>query len=178
MRVAELSSCGRFRYLLVRRWAELGPALPVILLNPSTADGTRDDATVRILMRFAWRWQLSGIALANLYAMRSTDPRGLRAGDRVGPMNDRYLEQLLESAAKARGWVLAGWGDQGRALEDFGERVIKLCMLCAKHGVELHALGTTKGGQPWHPLRKSLALQPQPWLSEVEIGPETFTVKR
>jgi hypothetical protein len=177
MRAAELSGDGRFRYLLVRRWADIGPALPVVLLNPSKADGERDDATVRILMRFAWRWQLAGIELANLYAMRSTDPRGLRAGDRVGPANDRYLEQLLEKAKRGRGWVLAGWGDQGRALEDFGERVIKLCMLCVKHGVELRALGTTKGGQPWHPLRKSLALQPQVWHGEMEIEPFTLVTK-
>jgi hypothetical protein len=173
-RVAELSPCGRFRYLLVRRWAELGPALPVILLNPSKADAERDDATVRMLMRFAWRWQFSGIVLANLYAMRSTDPQGLRAGDRIGPENDRYLNQLLASAAKGRGWALVGWGDQGRELEDFGDRVMLTCLLSAKHGVELRALGETKRGSPWHPLRKSLALQPQLWHGEVEIEPFTM----
>jgi hypothetical protein len=162
-RVAELSPCGRFRYLLVRRWAELGPALPVILLNPSKADAERDDATVRMLMRFAWRWQFSGIVLANLYALRSTDPQGLRAGDRVGPENDRYIDQLLASAAKGRGWVLVGWGDGGIRLPDIADQVLRVCLLAVKHGVELRALGTTKGRQPWHPLRKSLSLQPQRW---------------
>jgi len=176
-RAAELSSDLRFRYLLVRRWAELGPALPVVLLNPSKADGSRDDATVRILMRYAWRWQLSGIELANLYAMRTTDPRGLRAGDRVGVLNDFHLEHLVERAKRGRGWILAGWGDQGAELEDFGDRVLKLVLLAVKHGVELKALGFTKRGRPWHPLRKSLDLQPQPYIFEQEIEGFTMDVR-
>lgn len=163
IRAAELSNDGVHRYLLTRRWSHAGPALPVVLLNPSTADVMRDDATVRILMRYAWRWQLAGVELSNLYSFRCTDPRKLTPAERTGPLAGQHLDWLFASAKKGRGWVLVGWGDQGAKLRDFAERVELVRLLAVKHDVELKALGVTKAGNPWHPLRKPLSLQPQPW---------------
>ena len=49
---AILSACGRYRYLLSRRWGD-GPELGVVMLNPSTANASQDDPTIRRLYGFA-----------------------------------------------------------------------------------------------------------------------------
>jgi hypothetical protein len=50
-----MSSDGLYRYNLIREWNDCQPRLGVIALNPSKADGTIDDQTVRKLMGFASR---------------------------------------------------------------------------------------------------------------------------
>jgi hypothetical protein len=54
LRTALFSPCGTFRFRLGRRWSD-GPSLAFVLLNPSTADETADDQTVRRCMGFAQR---------------------------------------------------------------------------------------------------------------------------
>lgn len=81
-RLAILSRDGGWhRYLLARIW-DPSPAAALlvwIMLNPSTADHERDDPTVRRCAGFARRLGYGGIAVANLYSYRATDPRELGA---------------------------------------------------------------------------------------------------
>ena len=48
---AVLSPCGRYRYTLERAWAPNPRYLMWVMLNPSTADATQDDATIRRCIR-------------------------------------------------------------------------------------------------------------------------------
>jgi hypothetical protein len=66
-----------FRYPLGRRWGD-GAALAFILLNPSTADETREDATVRRCIGLAQRLGFGALEVVNLYACVATDPADLR----------------------------------------------------------------------------------------------------
>jgi len=53
---ATISPCGKYRYFLSR---EIGQELGVatfIMLNPSTADATKNDPTIRKCMGFARKW--------------------------------------------------------------------------------------------------------------------------
>ena len=52
---AEFSECRTWRYVLWRRWGWHGFAKQVMFigLNPSTADETDDDPTIRRCIRFA-----------------------------------------------------------------------------------------------------------------------------
>ena len=50
---ARISACGRYRWWLERRWHRGQPMLLFIGLNPSRADGLRDDPTLRRLQGFA-----------------------------------------------------------------------------------------------------------------------------
>jgi hypothetical protein len=84
---AEFSPCRRYRYALYRdRGALLGPKVMFVGLNPSTADETVDDPTIRRCIRFARDWGYDGLIMANLYAWRAPKPRDLYATeDQLAP---------------------------------------------------------------------------------------------
>lgn len=144
---AIISECGNYRYVLNRRVQarepEFGPAL-FVMLNPSTADATVDDATIRRLHGFSKSWGCNAFTVANLYALRSTDPKNLwRHSDPVGPDNDRYLTQLACEYSD----VICAWGAQAKS-----DRVAKVCSIFTKQKCRLWCLGLTKAGAPKHPL--------------------------
>lgn len=77
---AVFSPCRRWRYRLERDVARLGStrgAVAFVGLNPSVADETLDDPTIRRCKGFAADWGFRTLVMANAYAWRSTDPRGL-----------------------------------------------------------------------------------------------------
>lgn len=151
-RSAVLSPCGRYRYRLGRRWAH-GRTVAWVLLNPSTADGEQDDATLRRLTAFSRAWGYGALTVVNLYAWRSTDPAGLwSAGDPVGPDNDRHLVEAVEGADL----TVAGWGTNARP-----ERIAAVLALPGLG--RMTALAVTGAGQPRHPLYLRGDLKPAPW---------------
>lgn len=143
----------RYRYVLTRGEP---PYALFCGLNPSTADATQDDPTIRRCLGFAERFGCSGLIMVNLFAFMATDPGDLRtAGKRgvdvVGPENDRHL---AEYAAKAKVRI-AAWGSsvnfaRGAFLWAHG-RDFAAWQALVEHG-PVHALGVTLGGQPRHPL--------------------------
>lgn len=159
---AIVSTCGQYRYALWRRWSRRGKLLMVIGLNPSTADASRDDPTIRRLVRYAADWGMSGLLMGNLFAFRSTYPGGLWApGDPVGPQNDAWLLRMKAEADL----ILGAWGmhacfDLNRTLS-----VLKLFP-------NLSCLGITANGHPRHPLRLSATLQPQPFCAGENLQKE------
>lgn len=155
---AQFSDDGVYRYSLTRRWAAEGPQCLILMLNPSTADETEDDATVRRCAGFARRLDSSGLCIANLYALRATDPRRLwTSPDPVGPDNDAHLAQAIETAISSGGRIIAAWGAHGRA-----DRVQVVLDLVGA-GAQLWCLGVTKGGAPRHPLYLRSDATVQPW---------------
>lgn len=143
---AIISSCGQYRYMLSREGdltAQRGPVV-FIMLNPSTADATLDDPTIRRCRGFAQTWGCNGIKVLNLYALRSTDPNGLWAHeDPVGPENDNWLTRIALSAEE----VVCAWGGNAQP-----SRVREVAAMLASAGIRLKCLGTTKAGAPRHPL--------------------------
>jgi hypothetical protein len=153
--VAVYSDCERYRFRLGRQWGD-DPQLVCILLNPSTATETRNDPTVERCERRARAMGFGGVQVVNLFAWRSTDPRGLRAAsDPVGPGNDAVL---LDAAGRS-GMVLCGWGLNG-ALQGRGAEV---AALLDGAGVALWHLGLTTAGAPRHPLYVGYAQAPLRW---------------
>lgn len=148
-RAAVFSPCRTWRYVLRRTWGT-APALVFVGLNPSTADETQDDPTVRRCIGYARSWGYGGLTMLNAYALRSTDPKGLwRVEDPVGPENDRWLHEEAEGAPM----VVVGWG-ANCPLER--ERDV----LRALAGT-VHCLTTTQRGRPGHPLYLRADLRPR-----------------
>ncbi len=138
---ARLSKCALYRYTLERTWDAERPSVMFIGLNPSTADATHDDPTVRRCVGFAKRWGFGSMLLTNLFALRATDPRALMdVEDPIGPSNDRWIDRTKDRASL----VVAAWGARGGLMDRDSE--------VAERFSELHCLGTTKDGSPRHPL--------------------------
>lgn len=123
------------------------------MLNPSTADGNQDDPTIRRCIRFAWDWGYSTLIVRNLFPIRATDPKQLLLlpnpkGGRSG--------NLALAAARSADEIVVAWG----ASVPF-DRVREAKKLLGSHG--LKCLGTTKLGQPRHPLYMPAACEPGPF---------------
>jgi hypothetical protein len=144
---ATISDCGQYRYYLLRRWGD-GPALLFLMLNPSTADASVDDATIRKCMGFARRYGFNAIAVVNLFAFRATKPKDMFASaDPVGAENDDYIL----SNAIAAGMAVCAWGPNASGTP----RPRKVIRMLQDAGVQLKCLHVTKDGSPGHPLMLS-----------------------
>jgi hypothetical protein len=180
---AVFSPCRTWRYTLTREWGLLGcvggcradagaglhepecktrlRTVTFIGLNPSTADETQDDPTVRRCIGFARSWGFDRMVMLNAFAFRATNPRRLRqADDPVGPANNHHLVEQASTADL----VVAAWGNHA-LWHPLGivTRQEEVKFLLAEFGVELHALGMTKLGAPKHPLYLRADLMPVPW---------------
>jgi hypothetical protein len=149
---AVLSDDGVYRYRLWRRWSP-SKAMAFVMLNPSTADAERDDPTIRRCMGFARREGYGGIEVINLYAMRSTSPTALleaiRYGQEIeGIENIRHWTQVLMD--RRVGPAVVAWGASGPFLGH--KRFPSMAWDHWKQQSRWWALGTTKSGEPRHPL--------------------------
>lgn len=142
---------GHYRYRLNRIWdAGSGPIARFIGLNPSTATELDDDPTIRRCIDFSKRWGCGGLIMLNLFAWRSTDPRGLRnTRHPVGILNDYYLAMNVGAARDGITPVVCCWGNHGGRLLR-GHQVTP--MLRHESGDRLQCLGVTKQDHPKHPL--------------------------
>lgn len=152
---ATLSPDRVYRYDLWRTWMGGTGYAMFIGLNPSTADETEDDPTIRRCVAFAKTWGYSGLCMTNLFAFRATNPKDMMATAKpVGPDNDAVLQKHYYGA----GVVVAAWGAQGDHLNRGGA---VRCLLPS-----LHYLRLTKDGHPGHPLYLPKTLTPVEWATD------------
>jgi hypothetical protein len=148
-------AAGAYRYLLWRRWADAATVL-FVMLNPSTADAQRDDPTIRRARGLAHRWGFGAVEVANLFALRATDPRELaRARAPVGDGND----DVIAAAATRADAIVVAWGNHG-ALDGRDRAVARLL---APH--RLRCLGVNRDGTPRHPLYVPGRAILRPWTA-------------
>jgi hypothetical protein len=117
-----------------------------VMQNPSRATAEDLDPTVRKCLAFSKQWGFQRVMVGNLFAMVSTDPKGLRSVDMpipVGERNDAALERLAAMADR----IMVAWGsDKVNA-----HRAPQVLELLRKHG-DVYSLTVNKGGSPAHPL--------------------------
>jgi hypothetical protein len=168
-----------YRYLLWREWRgthdpkhwnwlgekdgagqELGDPSSVlfIMLNPSTADGEKDDPTIRRCVNFAKAWNYERVEVVNLFAYRTSSPddlfRTASGGFNVeGPQNQKHVQLAAASA----GLIIAAWG----ARQTYGQDETMLGWL---DNYPLYTLGLTKLKLPIHPLYVSGTTKPKKWI--------------
>ena len=156
---ATLSPCRTFRYELWRRWTDSDSGSECryamfVGLNPSTADETRDDPTIRRCISFAQDWGYDALCMTNLFAFRATKPKDMRQhSDPIGPDNDDHLIRCAKSA----GVIVAAWGVSGT----YNGRDMQVRALLPN----LHFLRLTARGHPSHPLYLPKSLTPVTWTS-------------
>lgn len=146
----------RFRYWLTREWDLSLPMVAFIGLNPSTADETVDDPTIRRCMGFARSWGKGGILMLNLYAFRATVPADMwraqkRGVDVIGGQKN-WADALKEYAQNCNcDLVVAAWGAHGK------KRGPDVSM----RWPGLMCLGRNADGSPKHPLYLKGDLKPE-----------------
>ena len=151
---ALFSSCGHYRYRLTRSFQEGQGTLLYIGLNPSTADETHNDPTIRRCINFAKSWGYNRLVVVNLFSFRATLPSDLKTTQEPnGPENNQHLLQEAQKASR----ILVGWGVHGTFLGRDKE-VLELL-----RPFELSCLGRTKAGMPRHPLYIRADTLPQPY---------------
>ena len=138
---AVFSEDRKYRYALWRWWDKSKPYVMFIGLNPSTADETEDDPTIRRCIKFAQSWGFGGLCMVNLFAIRATDPRNmLKHPEPIGIDNDEHLIMISDKAGK----IVAAWGTRG----DHKNRDKEVMAFIP----DMFCLEITKEGFPKHPL--------------------------
>lgn len=163
-RLAKISPCLRYRYALGRMWDPTRPInLVWCMLNPSTADGTKDDPTIRQCIGFARDWGYGGFIVVNLFAYRSPDPKDLlRVEDPVGPDNNIVWQECMTHHHS----IVAAWGSNVQRLGSLANDRIALLRDLA--GKRLWTFGMTANGNPLHPLYLSRSRPLENWPCPVQ----------
>ncbi|BHH83661.1 DUF1643 domain-containing protein [Desulforhopalus sp. 52FAK] len=146
---AKFSDCRKYRYALWRIWDSEKPYAMFICLNPSTADETEDDPTIRRCINYAKHWGYGGLCMVNLFSFRATKPTDMKnTDDPIGPENDAFLIKF----AKKAGVIVGAWGNHGSFMNRSSE-IKKLIsnIKCLKQNVS---------GEPVHPLYQKKTATP------------------
>lgn len=147
---AIISDCGKYRYTLSRIWDEAGTRCLFVMLNPSTADASVDDPTIRKCIKFAKAWGHGSLSVVNLFAWRATDPKEIRkVNSPVGPENDATIATI----AALSNFIVCAWGNDGI----YGNRDSAVIEILKRIGKPLHCLKINTApsksfGSPGHPL--------------------------
>ncbi len=161
MSTATFSDDRVYRYDLVRQWGP-GTQHVWVMLNPSTADETMDDPTIRRCINFSKSWGAGRLVVVNLYAMRATRPaKLLDVDDPEGSENAWYVRQHI--TAHQTTMVIAAWGTYVDKLtpKTLGRLAIESMARVAHKPVR--CLGRTQSGAPRHPLYVRGDTEPEPF---------------
>jgi len=164
---------GIYRWTLHRAWGS-GPCVLWCGTNPSTADGLKDDPTIRREVRFSFLWGFGSMVKVNFYPFRSpsmAELRGwLKGVNSNYPAREAWMRNLrvITDLIKCADLHIAVWGNEidpehlrfFYTVTDSG--VFTPEVEAASYNdpgfvapkVEWHCLGTNKDGSPRHSLAR------------------------
>lgn len=156
-----------YRYTLIREVSDDRGCLCWVMLNPSTADDEKDDATIRRVKRFTRDYGYGSLVVVNLFAARATDPDELLViEDLQGPGNARALRLEMRRSTD----VVFAWGawfatNRHRRVQN-GVKLERpnVEAIARKFGHEPLCLGWTANGEPAHPLRLAADMRLRPYV--------------
>lgn len=169
---------GEYRWSATRAWGA-GPRILWVLLNPSVADGKRDDPTMLRMIGFSYRWGFGSMVVVNLYPRITSNPFNLKAWIRVvdadnditqvWPYQRTPLAALHHNLQIVRGQIaeattyVAAWGNSvdHHRVEDVLDGMT-LSVDTSEHDgfgivrvpVDWYCLGKNDDGSPRHPLAR------------------------
>ncbi len=162
LRRVVFSDCGLFRYLLEHEFGGDGPVISLGMVNPSLADGRKNDPTMTKVDGFATRLGASKVIVWNPFARIAKDVRDLRhVDDPIGPENDAYIAQ----AVKGADIHIVGWGPLAKLPKPLRNRWRSVVDVLNDVGAKPMCWGTAQDGHPRHPLMLAYATPLVPWVS-------------
>lgn len=137
---AEFSNDGTPRFVLTRIWDDTKKVAMCIGLNPSTANGEKDDATIQRLTASLKALGYGGLKMVNLYTVISSKPSVLKTQDHSSESDLRWLFTTAFSCQE----IIFCWGNfKEAASRALAVQYVFPNALC---------FGRNKNGSPWHPL--------------------------
>lgn len=163
MNSAVLSDCGLYRYRLDREVCEPYEGSKVFAffgVNPSTADATLDDATVRKWWGFTLRNGGHRFIIGNVFSYRATDVRHLAGPiEPKGPDHHAHLHGIIREADV----LVPCWGNSGKVPPRLRQSIDDLLLSLTLSGKPVMHFGFTKSGDPKHPLMLGYSTPLIPW---------------
>jgi hypothetical protein len=138
---ALFSECKAYRYFLWRIWDESKPVVMFIGLNPSLANETQLDPTIRRVKTFAENWGFGGFYMMNLFPFVTPYPEALIECS-IEAMKINLF--WITTNARECGEIVFAWGSF-KAAKAEGQKMTELFPYAK-------CLKKTKDGSPWHPL--------------------------
>lgn len=161
---AVISPCGQYRYRLERECcqpSEGSKTFAFFGINPSTADATLDDATVRKWRGFTVRNGGHRFIVGNVFAYRATDVRELRRQD--DPFGPAWLEHM-EAIISEADILVPCWGNRSKLPYDLRGELIQVLNWLRNSGKPVYHFGLTGSGDPKHPLMLGYDTPLAPWV--------------
>lgn len=158
---AVISSCGLHRLRLDREVSDTGLVAALIGVNPSVADATTNDQTIRKDIGFAQRLGWRRIIKGNKFTYRATDARELASC--AAPNHPDADDALCEIFADADVLVPC-WGPLTKLPKRLRGRWIEVAAMMAEAGKPVMCLGTAQDGQPRHTLTLAYSTPLVPWV--------------
>ncbi len=160
---AVLSECGTYRYRLDRHVGAGSDVYAFFGVNPSTADASIDDATVRKWRGFSKRLGASRFIVGNAFAYRATDVRTLReAPFPIGPEWRGHMDRIIAEADV----LVPCWGSSKKLPPQLWDHLTTVTGLLMAPGKPLMCWGMTKSGDPRHPLMLGYDTPLVPYLED------------
>lgn len=154
----------KYRFALWRIWTN-APKVLFIMLNPSIANESIDDPTQIRCRNFAKKLGFGGYYVANLFALVSTDPKGLKKEkdpiglfhtSKEGFNNNEHLEKLHREST----CTILAWGCWNKSIHERAKAVLSNL----GNSKSLYCLAMSKDGCPRHPLYLKGDLTPTRFL--------------
>jgi hypothetical protein len=154
------SECGLYRYLLEHDFGGNGPVISLGMVNPSLADGKKNDPTMTKVDGFAMRMGASKVRVWNPFALIAKDVRDLRdAADPIGPENDTHIAHAVRDADIH----IVAWGPLSKLPRPLRSRWKDVVTVLIEAGGKPMCWGTALDGHPRHPLMLAYATPLVPW---------------
>jgi hypothetical protein len=160
---AIISPCGRYRYRLERTVAMEGPVYAFFGINPSTADASVDDATVRKWIGFTKKWGGSRFIVGNVFAYRATNVKALATvNDPYGAGIGAHITSIIEDADI----LVPCWGNTAKVPRQLRDAFAVLMDALVSSGKPVCHFGKTNVGDPKHPLMLAYDTELLAWCGQ------------
>lgn len=137
-----------------------GPVYAFFGVNPSTADASVNDATVRKWIGFTKLWGGSRFIVGNVFGFRAKDVERLAyCADPWGDDNHFHVEQIIAAADI----LVPCWGARGKLPKKLHKSLDQFAEIFDSIDKPVMTFGRTAGGDPMHPQMLAYKTQLQPW---------------
>lgn len=157
---AIISECKKYRYRLDRDVASSGKVIAFFGINPSYADGAKDDNTIIRMRGFTLRHGGSRFIVGNVFSYRTPYVRNLAtAEDCFGNFHSKYLQEIIFEADL----LVPCWGSRNKLPKSLHSHIDSTMIMLINSGKPVYSFGLTATSDPKHPLMLAKSTPLVPW---------------